>query len=277
MTTDANPLPPKVAHCVDDGRANSNPDTGITELRVPTPKGEVDDSTSDAVPSGLQVTTGGLLLWGGTVGIGVSTVVLLAVLSRHLHHEGFTGLATLFGLFFVASLIPSGFPLRAAALAVDGAEPMRIKAVHVTLLAVAGAALSPFVAYTLHLPVLAVLFVAGQVIVAMPLAIRRGSLIAARRFDAMGGNLFLESALRIALGMLAGLVWGLDGLSIALCNRHIGCPYCCSQAAVRSCPSRAQNDVAAPHMDRTGTTRCVRSARYPHRTKRPQSLSSNAV
>jgi hypothetical protein len=150
------------------------------------------------------------------VAIGVSTVVLLAVLSRHLHHRGFTGLSTLFGLFFVASLIPAGIPFRAAALAVDGAPPMRMTATQVGLLAAAGAAVSPIVAYALHLPLLAVLFVAAQVIVSIPLAIRRGSLIAAQRFDLMGGNLFLESATRIALGTLAGLAWGLDGLSLGI-------------------------------------------------------------
>src|SRR5271169_3766586 len=88
---------------------------------------------TDAQPRG-RTTVGGLLLWGGTVSIGVSTVILLAVLSRHLHQEGFTGLSTLFGLFFIASLIPSGVPLRAAALEVDGAPPMRLTATHVVVL-----------------------------------------------------------------------------------------------------------------------------------------------
>ena len=155
-------------------------------------------------------------MWGGTVAIGVSTVILLAVLSRHLHREGFTGLLTLFGLFFVASLIPSGIPLRSASLAVDGAPPMRMKAASVALLAAIGAVLSPLVAYLLHLPLLAVLFVAAQVIIAIPLAVRRGSLIAAERFDAMGGNMLLESASRIGVGTAAGLAWGLDGLSAAI-------------------------------------------------------------
>ena len=71
--------------------------------------------------------TGGLLFWAGTSAIGVSTVLLLALFSRH-HREGFSGLSTLFALFFVASLIPSGVPLRSAALAVDGAKPPRLTA-----------------------------------------------------------------------------------------------------------------------------------------------------
>jgi hypothetical protein len=172
--------------------------------------------TSSEPPTRLRVTAGGLLLWGGTVSIGLSTVVLLAVLSRHLHHEGFAGLSTLFGLFFVASLIPSGFPLRAAALAVDGAKQMRMTVRHTLLLALSGAAISPLVAYLLHLPLLAVLFVAAQIVVAIPLAIKRGSLIAAQRFDAMGANQFLESGFRIALGALAGILWGLPGVSAGI-------------------------------------------------------------
>jgi hypothetical protein len=164
-------------------------------------------------PTGLKITAGGMLLWGGTIAIGLSTVVLLAVLSRHLHHEGFAGLSTLFGLFFVASLIPSGVPLRAAALAVDGAPPMRMTLLHTSLMTAGAAAISPLVAYLLHLPVLAVLFVALQVVIAIPLAIRRGSLIAANRFDAMGANLFAESAARVVLGVIVGLVWGLNGVA----------------------------------------------------------------
>jgi len=159
--------------------------------------------------------TGGLLLWAGTSAIGVSTVLLLAVFSRH-HHEDFSGLSTLFALFFVASLIPSGVPLRSAALAIDGAEPPRMTAIQLGGLVLAGIILSPLVAYMLHLPVLAVGFVAAQVIVAIHLAIRRGPLIAARRFSALGGNLFLESAARVLLCTSAGLVWGLNGLSAGL-------------------------------------------------------------
>src|ERR1700722_10407270 len=130
-----------------------------------------------------KVTTGGVLLWAGTTSIGASTVVLLAVVSRHMHHRGFAGLSTLFGLLFVASLVPSGIPLRAAALIVDGAQPMRIKGKYFLGLGAIGALFSPLVAYVLHLPVLAVFFVAAQILVALQLAIRRGSLIAYKRFS----------------------------------------------------------------------------------------------
>ena len=92
---------------------------------------------------------------------------------------------------------------------------MRMTAVQGALFALAGVAVSPIIAYLLHLPVLAVMF-ATQVVIAIPLGIRRGALIAAQRFDAMGGNLFLEGGTRILLGVLAGLIWGLVGVSAAL-------------------------------------------------------------
>ena len=169
----------------------------------------------DGKSSRAGTTIGAVLLWAGTTSIGVSTVLILAVLSRH-HHEGFSGLSTLFSLFFLASLIPAGVPLRSAALAVDGAKPPRLTALHLGALVLAGLVLSPLIAYVLHLPVLAVGFVAAQVIVAIQLAIRRGPVIAARRFSALGANLFLEAATRVVLCISAGLVWGLTGLSAGL-------------------------------------------------------------
>ena len=162
-----------------------------------------------------RATAGGLLLWAGTTSIGASTVLILAVLSRH-HHEGFSGLSTLFSLFFIASLIPAGVPLRAAALAADGAQPPWMTARHLGALVLGGIVVSPLVASVLHLPVPAVGFVSAQVIVAIQLAIRRGPLIAARRFSALGGNLFLEAATRVVLCTAAGLLCGLTGLSAGL-------------------------------------------------------------
>lgn len=165
---------------------------------------------------GLRSVTDGALFWGGTIAIGLSTAVLLAVLSRHLHHQGFSSLSTLIALFFVASLIPSGIPLRSAALEVDGAPRMNLTRWHYAALVGVGALVSPVVAYLLHLPVLSVMFVAAQVVVTIPLANRRGVLIAAHRFDAMGANLFLESWVRVTLGIVGGLLWGLNGVAVAL-------------------------------------------------------------
>jgi hypothetical protein len=156
------------------------------------------------------------MFWGGTVALGVSTVVLLAVLSRHLHHEGFAGLSALLGLLFVASLIPSGVPLRAAALAADGHPPPRMTIKVFVLFAVPGIAVSPLIAYVLHVPVLAVDLIVAQVIAAIPLAIRRGAFIADHRFTALGVNIFIEAGSRIVLGTAGGLVYGITGLAAGL-------------------------------------------------------------
>jgi hypothetical protein len=185
-----------------------------------------------------KATTGGILLWVGTTSIGVSTVVLLAVVSRHMHHRGFAGLSTLFGLLFVASLVPSGVPLRAAALIVDGAPPLRIRAKYFFGLGAIGALSAPVVAYVLHLPVLAVVFVAAQILVALQLAIRRGSLIASQRFTAMGGNLLLEGGSRIVLGAVAGLWWGTTGLAAAIAVT--------TAIAMVTVPMREVHSVAVP-------------------------------
>lgn len=163
-----------------------------------------------------RLSVGGLLFWGGTVSIGLSTAIILAALSRHLHHEGFASLSTLVGLFFVASLIPSGVPLRSAALEVDGAPGITMTFRHYAALVIAGSAISPPIAIALHLPAFTVFCVAAQVIVAIPLANRRGLLIAVHRFDSMGLNLLLEGGTRVVLGTVAGLLWGLDGVSLAL-------------------------------------------------------------
>jgi hypothetical protein len=142
--------------------------------------------------------------------------VVLAVLSHHLHRSGFTNLSTLFGLFFVASLIPSGIPLRAAALVVDGAPPMTVSARKYALMTIAGLLVSPVIALALHLPVMAVALIAAQVIFSIPLSIRRGSLIAKNRFDAMGANLFVEATSRVVLGAAGGLLWGMSGVAAGL-------------------------------------------------------------
>ncbi len=159
---------------------------------------------------------GGIVLWCGTVSLSLSTVLLLAVLSRHLHHQGFAGLSTLFGLMFIASLIPSGIPLRAAALISDGEPPPSFTARRLTPAFLAGMIASPVLGYALGLPFLAVALLVVQVLISFPLGVRRGALIALRRFTALGGNMMIEATLRVALGSLAGFLWGISGLVAGL-------------------------------------------------------------
>jgi hypothetical protein len=165
---------------------------------------------------------GGVMLWIGMVSVSLSTVVLLAVLSRQLHHQGFARLSTLFGLLFIASLIPSGIPLRAASLIADGDAPPRFTARSLFPAALAGLAVSPLLGLALGLPVFSVALVVVQVLLAFPLSVRRGSLIAVRRFTALGANMLVEAALRIALGCLLGLLWGITGLVAGLAVATLG-------------------------------------------------------
>ena len=171
---------------------------------------------ADPVSLGKQVARGGALVWCGMVALGLSTVILLAVLSRQLHQQGFAGLSAVFGLLFIASLIPSGIPLRSAALIADGAPPPRITRKIVIPSLLAGAAISPLLGYLLGLPTLSVTLIVAQVLLSFPLAIRRGGLIAFHRFTALGTNMLLEAILRVALGSVAGFLWGINGLVAGL-------------------------------------------------------------
>jgi len=157
-----------------------------------------------------------MILWFGMVSLSLSTAVLLAVLSRHLHHQGFAGLSTLFGLLFIASLIPSGIPLRAASLIADGEAPPNFTGKSLIPAAVVGLGISPLLGMALGLPTLAVALVALQVLLAFPLAVRRGALIAFGRFTFLGINILIEAVLRTTLGCLAGILWGVNGLVAGL-------------------------------------------------------------
>jgi hypothetical protein len=159
---------------------------------------------------------GGMLLWGGTIAFGISTVVILAVLSRHPDRGSFVGLTALLGLSFVASLIPAGFQLRAAALIVDGHRLPKVTSKFLVTLALAGVAVSPLLGLLLHIPMLAIVFLVAQVVVAIPLAISRGALLGVHRFSALGINMTFEAGVRILLGVLAGLAFGISGLAAGL-------------------------------------------------------------
>ncbi len=80
----------------------------------------------------------------------------------------------------------------------------------------AGAAISPLLGYLLGLPTLSVTLIVAQVLLSFPLAIRRGGLIAFHRFTALGTNMLLEAILRVALGSVAGFLWGINGLVAGL-------------------------------------------------------------
>jgi hypothetical protein len=168
------------------------------------------------LPPAGSVAGGGLLLWAGMVAVSVSTVVLLAVLSHHLHKQGFAGLSALFGVLFIASLIPSGIPLRAASLIADGSAPPDFTMRRLAPAGLVGLVIAPLLGLALGLPVVAMMLLVVQVLLAFPLGVRRGSLIAFHRFATLGVNMLIEAMLRIALGCLAGYLWGATGLVAGL-------------------------------------------------------------
>jgi|GEM_PF-2991327 len=159
-----------------------------------------------------SVASGGAILWGGTVAFGVSTAVLLAILSRH-HSVSFAALSALLGLSFVMALIPSGVQLRAAALVADGFAVPRMPARFLAMVTAVGFALSPVLGLILRVPAIAVGLIVVQLVVALPLAARCGGLIGVHRFEALGVNMVIESAVRVGLGALGGLTLGIPGLA----------------------------------------------------------------
>ena len=163
------------------------------------------------------------------------------------------------------------------ALEVDGAPPMRMTAIHILILAAAGAVLSVPIAYTLKLPVLAVVMVCAQVIVAIPLAIRRGSLIASRRFDAMGGNLFLEAGARVALGAAAGLAFGLVGLSAGVAVATVVALFFVPRRTSSVVRERPSDDILAPYLAGNCLPWTLRPTRYSRRPQCHDSLGRDSI
>jgi len=159
----------------------------------------------------------GAWLWAGTVAFGLSTVALLATLSRHTGQSGFSDVAALLSLSFVVSLIPSGVQLRSAALVADGRPPPSLSLRGALLTTVVSLGVSPLLAVLLRVPVTATAIVTIQMVIAIPLAARQGALLGRHRFDALGTNLFIEGMTRYVLGALAGIAFGVTGLAFGLC------------------------------------------------------------
>jgi hypothetical protein len=180
----------------------------MTELTAP-------DKTPIGEKGSRPTVAGGIVLWGGTVAFGGSTALLLAILSHH-HQVSFAAISALLGLSFVISLIPSGVQLRAAAMVADGSAIPTMSARLLATVAVVGIAASPILGLVLRVPVLAVVLVVIQLVVALPLACRRGGLIGVHRFSALGANMVIEGGFRVVLGGIAGLTFGITGLAAAL-------------------------------------------------------------
>jgi hypothetical protein len=156
---------------------------------------------------------GGFMLWVGTLAFGLSTVVLLALITRH---KSLASVAALLGLAFVASLIPAGLQLRTAALVVDGERLPRVAPRILVCLTVIGIAVAPVLALLLKLPVLSIVLVVVQVLIGIPLAISRGAWLGTHRFSALGANMVIEAVARLGLGVLGWWSAGITGLAAGI-------------------------------------------------------------
>jgi hypothetical protein len=163
-----------------------------------------------------RVAGGGFVLWAGVVLFGGTTVLLLAVLSRHWDHGEFSSLSTLLGLAFACSLVPAGVQMRCAALAADGQPLPKMARGWSALLTLLALSLSPLLGAALHLPTVAVGFIVLQVVAGIALARMQGAMLGAHRFSALGVNQALEGVARAGLGIFLGITWGLDGLALAM-------------------------------------------------------------
>jgi hypothetical protein len=199
-------------------------------------------------PTARATVTGGAALWFGTLMFGSSTVALLAVLSRHPHRATFSTLAALLSLAFVVSLIPAGVQLRSASLVADGRPLPRLTPSQAIKIGAVSLAVSPLLAFLLHVPTAAAALVSIQMVVFIPLAAKQGALLAQHRFRALGINLVIEGGARFLIGAVAGLTLGVTGLAAGLCVGTavalVAIPYPRSELAVQDRPRTSIVDTS---------------------------------
>jgi hypothetical protein len=107
--------------------------------------------------------------------------------------------------------------LRTAALVSDGSAVPRLSPWVLWGFVATGLALAPLSGAVLHVPAAAVPLMVLQLLIALPLASRRGVLLAAHHFSTLGVNLSVEAAVRIVLASLLGLTVGVTGVAIGCC------------------------------------------------------------
>ena len=106
--------------------------------------------------------------------------------------------------------------MRCAALVADGQPVPKMTRGRSALLILLALSLSPLLGAALHLPTVAVGFIALQMVAGIVLARMQGAMLGAHRFYALGINQALEGVARAGLGVWLGITWGLDGLALAM-------------------------------------------------------------
>lgn len=155
------------------------------------------------------------LFWASSLTFGASSFAVLAVLARHVGPGQFAAATAVFGLVFVAAVVPSAVQLRAAALRGTG-RGKQVPWRTVGMLALGLLALSPVLGPVLRLPAGAVALVVAQILPAVALGALRGALIGDRRLAAAAANLGVEAAARFVAGVGLALAWASTGLAAGL-------------------------------------------------------------
>ena len=171
----------------------------------------------ERLPRLRRLATGAAAFWVGTVGYTLSTVIIIAVVGRGSGQGGFEGLTAVLALLSVGSVVPVAVMLRTAAVVADGEAVPRLSPWLLWAFVAAGLALAPLSGAVLHVPAAAIPLMVLQLLIALPLANRRGVLLAARHFSDLGINLSLEAAVRIALASLLGVTLGVTGVAVGCC------------------------------------------------------------
>jgi hypothetical protein len=169
------------------------------------------------LPRVRRLATGAAAFWVGTVAYTLSTVIIIAVVGRGSGQGGFEGLTAVLALLSVGSVVPVAVMLRTAAVVADGEAVPRLSPWLLWGFVVAGLAVAPLSGAVLHVPAAAIPLMVLQLLIALPLANRRGVLLAARHFSDLGINLSLEAAVRIVLASLLGLTLGVTGVAVGCC------------------------------------------------------------
>jgi hypothetical protein len=169
------------------------------------------------LPRVRRLATGAAAFWVGTVAYTLSTVIIIAVVGRGSGQGGFEGLTAVLALLSVGSVVPVAVMLRTAAVVADGEAVPRLSSWLLRGFVVAGLALAPLSGAVLHVPAAAIPLMVLQLLIALPLANRRGVFLAARHFSDLGINLSVEAAVRIVLASLLGLTLGVTGVAVGCC------------------------------------------------------------
>jgi len=182
------------------------------------PRRQLTQALARGRASGMNKSTvlGGAVLWGGTIAFGASTLVILAILDRHLYSGGLSGAAAILVLTYVTAVVPGGVQLRAASHASDGELRPPVGWRNIALLTLGLAVVSPLVAFVAHIPTLAILAILAQMFIEVAVGARRGTLLGTRAFGGLGASLFIEAGGRVILGTLLGIRFGLEGLALGI-------------------------------------------------------------